>query len=97
MGAVRLATNGLYTVWARCPVVAANKIVAKGKMQIGWWFARVEALEARPLTCYKCLEQGHVQARCRSVVDRRNACYRCGQDGHKASECMERSSCPVCF
>lgn len=96
VGPARISTNGLYTVWARCPIAAANKVIARGKLQVGWWQVRVEALKARPLTCYKCLEVGHVQARCRSTADRRNACYRCGQDGHRASDCVERPNCPVC-
>lgn len=91
-----MATNGLYTVWARCPIAAGNRVVAKGSMRVGWWQVRVEALKARPLSCYRCLEVGHVQSRCRSAVDRHNACYRCGQDGHRAMECVERPYCPVC-
>lgn len=96
VGPARVATNGLYTVWARCPIAAANKVIARGRLQVGWWQVRVEALKTRPLACYKCLEVGHVQARCRSTVDRRNACYRCGQDGHRAKDCVERPNCPIC-
>lgn len=85
VGALQRSLNGLFSVWARCPVVAANKLVRCGSLQIGWGLSsRVEALATRPLSCFKCLEQGHVQANCKSTVDRRGLCYRCGQPGHLA-------------
>lgn len=58
VGAPQRSLNGLYTVWARCPVALANKIVSQGRLQIGWFSARVEILAARPLSCFKCLELG---------------------------------------
>lgn len=96
VGAIRATTSGLFTAWARCPIAAANKIAGKGRIPIGWTSARVDMLAARPLACFRCLEQGHVQANCRSPVDRRNACYRCGQPGHMARDCMARPCCPIC-
>ncbi|XP_029160219.1 DNA-binding protein HEXBP-like [Nylanderia fulva] len=65
-------------------------------MRIGWAIVRAEILEARPLQCYKCLEGGHVRARCPNNVDRSGRCYRCGQDGHAAKNCTADVKCPVC-
>lgn len=96
VGALRKAYSGLCTVWASCPIAAANKIAAKGSIRIGWFLMRVELFAARPLLCYRCLEQGHVQVNCRSTVDRRGCCYRCGQQGHVAKDCNEPPNCVLC-
>lgn len=80
----------------RCPVTAANKIMEKGKIQVGWVNARVTLLDPRPLQCFKCLEGGHVRDQCKSTVDRSSRCYRCGREGHKAQECNNAPKCPVC-
>lgn len=53
-------------------------------------------LASRPLSCFRCLEIGHVQANCRSAIDRRSLCYRCGQPGHLARHCDGTPYCPVC-
>ncbi|XP_029178739.1 serine/arginine-rich splicing factor RS2Z33-like [Nylanderia fulva] len=53
-------------------------------------------LEARPLQCYKCLEGGHVRARCPNNTDRSGRCYRCGEKGHAARNCTADVKCPVC-
>lgn len=55
------------SVWARSPLVAVNKIVAKGGIKIGWTKARVEVLENRPLQCHRCHLVGHVMAQCKGV------------------------------
>lgn len=36
VGILRSAANGLNTVWAQCPIRAANKVAAAGKMRVGW-------------------------------------------------------------
>ncbi|KMQ82181.1 putative 50 kda protein in type i retrotransposable element r1dm [Lasius niger] len=66
------------------------------QIKIGWALARVELLEPRPLQCYKCLEGGHVRARCPNNVNRSGRCYRCGQEGHTAVQCAAVVKCPVC-
>lgn len=53
--------DGLYAVWVKCPILAANKLSALGKIKLGWALARIEYLGARPLQCYKCLQPGHVR------------------------------------
>lgn len=96
VGVIRRAPNGLGTAWVQCPIPTANKLAAKGKIQVGWVTSRVELLPTKQLQCFRCLERGHVQANCRSEVDRRNACYRCGQTGHRAVECVEKPKCVIC-
>lgn len=49
-GAVSRALNGLGQV------AAANRIVAAGRIRVGWASARVELLDVRPLQCFECLE-----------------------------------------
>jgi len=46
VGSIRPGTNRLGTVWIRCPLVAANRVVRKGHLTLGWTRARVET--ARP-------------------------------------------------
>lgn len=95
-GAVSRAPNGLGTVWVRCPLTAANKIAAMGRIRVGWASARVELLGVRPLQCFRCLEGGHVRRNCPSSADRSGRCYRCGAEGHIARECRAPPKCPVC-
>lgn len=92
----RPPTGGLGSVWARCPAVAAKKVVEAGPLIVGWVRTRVEALGARPLQCYRCLGGGHSRANCKSEVDRSGLCYRCGQSGHRAAECSAEPKCPYC-
>lgn len=95
-GEIRKTPGGMGIVWVRCPLKAANNIMKTGMVKIGWALARAEMLEARPLQCYKCLEGGHVRARCPNNIDRSGKCYRCGEDGHTARKCTADVRCPVC-
>nr|XP_034195327.1 uncharacterized protein LOC117611491 [Osmia lignaria] len=96
VGEIRISPARLGTVWARCPLTALGKIVASGRILVGWSSARVEALPARPLQCFRCLEKGHVRQRCTCEVDRSDRCYVCGESGHKASSCSATPRCPLC-
>jgi len=90
-------------MWARCPAVAAKKVVDASKRApdkdpfiVGWVRARVEALGARPLQWYRCLGAGHTKASCKSEVDRSGLCYHCGKLGHRAAVCSAELKCPYC-
>lgn len=96
VGDVKRSSNGTDMAWVRCPLTAANQLSLKGQIKVGWALARVDLLENRPLQCYKCLEGGHVRARCPNNVDRSGKCYRCGQEGHIARECTAPISCTLC-
>lgn len=96
MGPMRQLRNGLFSVWAQCPLAAALRVSKTGRLRIGWSSAGVELLKRRPLRCYKCLAVGHVRQRCPSKVDRSNCCYNCGREGHNAYKCKYKPHCPVC-
>lgn len=88
--------SGLGTVWLRCPVLAAKKVVEAGRLLVGWVSAQVKLLDARPLRCFRCLEVGHVKARCKATVDRSLLCYRCGGADHVARACTAPPHCVLC-
>ncbi|XP_025261901.1 uncharacterized protein LOC112637121 [Camponotus floridanus] len=98
VGKINLSPAGrLGSVWARCPAAAAKMVVDAGHLPIGWIRARVEALEPRPLQCFKCMGVGHSRAHCKAETDRSGLCYRCGQQGHIAAGCTAKDPhCPLC-
>lgn len=97
VGQIRSSPAGLGTIWVRCPLSAVHKLAAAKRICIGWASVRVEVLEARPMQCYRCLEPGHVRAKCPNEQDRSNRCFACGENNHKASQCTARElNCPVC-
>jgi len=61
VGLIRPGPGGAGSVWARCPVEAANKLAAAGRVCIGWTVARVHLLVTRPFQCYRCLALGHAR------------------------------------
>ncbi|KMQ84932.1 gag-pol polyprotein, partial [Lasius niger] len=69
VGAIRPLNNGLYTVWVQCPLGAVAKLSHMRKVKIGWTLARVEALNARPLQCFKCWRFGHLKSSCSFAED----------------------------
>ena len=81
------------TAWVQCPASAAKVLVDQGKIVIGWVRARIEALRARPMTCYRCLREGHAASSCTSVKDRSGSCYNCGGMGHRAKDCRSPPKC----
>ncbi|XP_045765820.1 uncharacterized protein LOC123867684 [Maniola jurtina] len=95
-GEVVRNSSGLGTIWLRCPVMAAKKVVEGGRLLVGWVSARVNLLDERPQRCYRCLERGHLRAQCIAETDRSDTCYRCGQIGHKAKGCSAAPHCSVC-
>lgn len=95
-GEIRMAPNGLGSLWVQCPLAAANRMAAAGRLRVGLTSSRVEILEPRQLRCYRCLERGHVQSACPSSKDRSKACYRCSQEGHAARLCENEPHCALC-
>lgn len=96
VGAIRPMANGLYTVWACCPIGAAIKASSSGKIRIGWTVAKIELLKSRQVQCYKCWGKGHLRAQCVSNIDLSGACYRCGNEGHTAVTCQNVVACALC-
>nr|XP_037877550.1 uncharacterized protein LOC119631126 [Bombyx mori] len=95
-GDIRTDATGLGVVWVRCPVASAKKIALSGRLLVGWVAARVKLLQPRALRCFRCLDKGHVRAKCTAEVDRSDLCYRCGQPGHKAAQCSAALNCSLC-
>ncbi|KAL7725982.1 hypothetical protein ACLKA6_005733 [Drosophila palustris] len=65
------------------PPAQAKALLQEGKVKVGWTRCRVRERSSQR-RCYRCLEFGHLAARCTSVVDRSGQCLRCGANGHKA-------------
>ncbi|XP_076474791.1 uncharacterized protein LOC117162190 [Bombus vancouverensis nearcticus] len=97
LGEIRPARNGLGTVWIRGPASAVRKLAQAGKVAIGWSTAKVEAIERRPLQCYRCLGTGHTGKICTAKEDKGHLCFRCGEPGHQARACITASpKCLLC-
>nr|XP_026499747.1 neurofilament medium polypeptide-like [Vanessa tameamea] len=79
-----------------CPLTAAKKLAAAGRLLVGWSSAKVAVVEQRPMRCYKCMGLGHTRALCPSKAERGGLCYRCGSDGHKSAVCTAKMRCAVC-
>lgn len=95
-GDIKMSNRGLGTLWAQCPLVAANRIMAVGRVNLGWLSSRVEILETRQMQCYRCLQRGHIQSGCPNPVSRGSLCYRCSQPGHTAKACTNEPHCVLC-
>ncbi|KMQ87926.1 hypothetical protein RF55_12668 [Lasius niger] len=97
VGSILPMRNGMNTIWARCPLVAASAIASKRKVRIGWSLVKVELLNTRPVQCYKCWRHSHVRFACTSSVDRSRSCFNCGKEGHALRECQMPPHCVLCF
>lgn len=97
VGEIRRTPTSLGTVWVKCPLATVKKLTVRARLLIGWSSARIEALENRPLRCFRCLEKGHVGQRCPNGVDQSYRCYTCGERDHRAKECNATSpKCSLC-
>lgn len=96
IGDIRSMRNGLFMIWAQCPLVAAVKMVNNGKIKLGWSEARVELLEARAKQCFRCWEFGHTRNTCSSGTDRSALCFKCGKSDHLYKECTNELHCVLC-
>lgn len=95
-GEIKKDFSGSGFIWLRCPSEVAKKVIASGRLLVGWVSAQVKLLEQRPLRCYRCLQTGHVRLQCTSEVDRSDFCYRCSEPNHKAAQCSAKAHCVVC-
>lgn len=96
-GQPRKMSNGMFAIWAQCPLAAAIRIPKPGKIKIGWTVAKIELLKARPMQCYRCWEKGHLKNQCKSSQDRSGLCFRCGRTGHIARQCTADLCCALCL
>lgn len=96
-GDIHYYGRGMGALHMSLPAVAAKTLVEEGRLKVGWSVTRIQALEARPLRCFKCMGVGHTQPLCPSTTDRRANCYKCGEIGHKAAVCVVlKPRCAIC-
>lgn len=95
VGPIIKMTNGLGSVWVRCPLAAAVRASSVGKIRMGWTIVRVELVQARPVQCFKCWKYGHVSSKCKAGTDHSGACFRCGLLDHIARNCT--AAIPLCL
>ena len=92
---LRKAYGGTQTATMRLPVESAQKLLAVGKIRIGWVVYRLrEQISLK--RCFKCLMFGHFAKACTSGIDRSDRCRRCGEKGHIAKECNRGPKCILC-
>ncbi|XP_013142066.1 PREDICTED: uncharacterized protein LOC106106084, partial [Papilio polytes] len=97
VGEIHRSLSSMGSCWLRCPIKVVRNLVVSGFVRVGWSSVRVEAIEPRPLHCFRCLEKGHVGSKCPNQVFRGSRCYACGEDGHRAKECTSPTlKCPLC-
>lgn len=96
VGPLRTGLFGASSALVQCPVLAAKSLVDSGRLLVGWSAARVQALEPKPLKCFRCFEIGHTAVQCSSKEDRSKSCFCCGELGHWAVACTSEPSCPIC-
>lgn len=93
---IRPMNNGLFTIWAQCPLSAAVKIANLKKIKLGWTLVRVDLLDPRPVQCFKCWRFEHLKNSCTSEVDYSGLCFKCGGDDHRAKTCDRSPRCKIC-
>ncbi|XP_063629225.1 uncharacterized protein LOC134800670 [Cydia splendana] len=97
VGSIRAQYNGTGSALAQCPITAAKRVTAAGRLLIGWSSALVVALDPTPMRCFKCMGTGHTRALCPSPVDRSSLCFRCSRPDHRIADCKaEAAFCSVC-
>lgn len=86
---IRTGANGWCTAMIEAPIAAAIRLSAGSKIKIGWNHCRIKVLEEKKKICYRCLETGHLAARCQGE-DRTKCCFKCKKGGHVAKDCTEQ-------
>ncbi|XP_041630601.2 uncharacterized protein [Drosophila kikkawai] len=89
-----LASGGQVAMFS-VPETMAGSIDSLGRVKVGWTRCRIKMIESRP-RCFRCMETGHIAARCTSTSDRSSSCFRCGQEGHKIAACKNSPRCFSC-
>ena len=92
---MRVTRDGTQTALITLTADAANKLLAVGRIKIGWVRCRVRE-HITPTRCFKCLEYGHIARHCKNEADRAGTCLRCGSKGHVAKKCTAEPKCAIC-
>ncbi|KAL0277928.1 UNVERIFIED_CONTAM: hypothetical protein PYX00_005044 [Menopon gallinae] len=81
--------------WVRCPLEAAMKAAEKRRILVGWSSAKIQLMQAKPVRCYRCLQEGDVGAKCPTgATDIK--CFGCSGTGHAAANCERDPHCELC-
>ncbi|XP_046424562.1 uncharacterized protein LOC124181884 [Neodiprion fabricii] len=88
-GEIRLRSGfrGTQTALTRIPQRTARKLLAIGKVKIGWTACRIRE-RIMVDRCHRCQGYGHHAVKCLGI-DNFNACRRCGETGHKEKDCRK--------
>lgn len=73
----------------------AERLLNEGKARLGWALCRFGKAGKRPISCYRCWQEGHTRWECRGP-DRSALCRNCGKDGHLAAKCPNPTHCGLC-
>jgi len=79
------------------PAHIASKVLAAGRLRVGYVNCRIRSWEDRGQgRCPKCLTSGHSQDDCLGL-DRRVCCRECGLTGHQAASCSSSEDTRAAF
>lgn len=83
----RESTRGMKWVVVSLQASLANKLIAAGKLRVGYVNCRLRLWKERGRgRCPRCLAHGHTRDTCKGP-DRRECCRECGDTGHQAANC----------
>lgn len=87
-------SDGSQTANVLIPEPEAQKLLRKGKIQVGWLICPVQ-IKDKQTRCYKCHGFNNHRSECMGK-DNSKCCWRCGSDTHNIRECSI-SDTPKCF
>lgn len=92
---LRRAYGNTQTALLSLSAPLANALLTMAKIKIGWVVCRIRQ-KITPRKCFKCLDYGHIAAKCKSEMDYRDCCIKCGENGHKIRDCKNTPKCLLC-
>jgi len=91
---MRKAYGNMQTATIKLPGEAANKLLAVGKIKVGWTICSLRTT-IQLERCYRCMGFGHQAKQCKGN-DVSKACRRCGEEGHIGRTCDKPPTCMLC-
>lgn len=91
---IRTTQSGSQVATVVMPARAADALLAKGEIKIGWTRCRVK-IKIDIVRCYNCLGVGHHSDIC-PEPRREKRCLKCAQEGHMSRNCENVSYCTSC-
>lgn len=95
---IRKAYGDTQTASIRLSTTAANKLLAIGKVKVGWSVCSLKLVpwvSPQMTRCYRCMGFGHQASSCNGP-DRSRLCRKCGEEGHMARDCNNKAQCMLC-